>query len=168
MCNGFLAKSKENIYFCTVRTTKQIVEPFKKQRKKMKKLILMSLMAICCLMTASAQKTVVSQKNQKVYEEVEQMPEYPGGMLAMMEFLQTNMKYPKDAEKQKVEGRVMVMFVVETDGSVSDVKVAKQVFPSLDAEAIRVVEAMPKWTPGRDKGKVVRVKYNLPIVFRLK
>jgi protein TonB len=60
------------------------------------------------------------------------------------------------------------MFVVETDGSVSDVKVAKQVFPSLDAEAIRVVEAMPKWTPGRDKGKVVRVKYNLPIVFRLK
>ena len=62
----------------------------------------------------------------------------------------------------------MVQFVVETDGRVSDVKVAKEVFPSLDAEAIRVVQAMPKWTPGKDKGKLVRVKYNLPITFRLK
>ena len=133
----------------------------------MKKLILMLLMAACCLMTANAQKTVVSQTNQKVFDTVEQMPEYPGGMQAMIEFLQTNMKYPEDAEKQKVEGRVMVQFVVETDGSISDVHVAKQVFPSLDAEAIRVVQAMPRWTPGKDKGKVVRVKYNLPIVFRM-
>ena len=133
----------------------------------MKKLILMSFMAICCLMTANAQKTVVSQTNQKVYDEVEQMPEYPGGMPAMIEFLQTNIKYPEDAVKQKVEGRVMVQFVVETDGSISDVHVAKQVFPSLDAEAIRVVQVMPKWVPGREKGKVVRVKYNLPIVFRM-
>lgn len=138
------------------------------KRKKMKKLILMSLMAICCLMTASAQKTVVSQKNQKVYDMVEQLPEYPGGMPAMMTFLQDNMKYPEDAEKQKVDGRVIVQFIVETDGSVSDVKVAKQVFPSLDAEAIRVVQSMPKWIPGKDKGKVVRVKFQLPIVFRLK
>jgi len=134
----------------------------------MKKLILMLLMAGCCLMTANAQKTVVSQTNQKVFDTVEQMPEYPGGMQAMIEFLQTNMKYPEDAAKQKVEGRVMVQFVVETDGSVSDVHVAKQVFPSLDAEAIRVVQAMPKWTPGKEKGKVVRVKYNLPIVFRMR
>ena len=133
----------------------------------MKKLILMLLMAGGCLMTANAQKTVVSQTNQKVFDTVEQMPEYPGGMQAMIEFLQTNMKYPEDAAKQKVEGRVMVRFVVETDGSVSDVHVAKQVFPSLDAEAIRVVQAMPKWTPGKDKGRVVRVKYNLPIVFRM-
>ena len=133
----------------------------------MKKLILMLLMAGGCLMTANAQKTVVSQTNQKVFDTVEQMPEYPGGMQAMIEFLQTNMKYPEDAAKQKVEGRVMVQFVVETDGSVSDVHVAKQVFPSLDAEAIRVVQAMPKWTPGKDKGRVVRVKYNLPIVFRM-
>ncbi|MBR5396225.1 MAG: energy transducer TonB [Bacteroidales bacterium] len=133
----------------------------------MKKLILMLLVAECCLMTANAQKTVVSQTDQKVFDTVEQMPEYPGGMQAMIEFLQTNMKYPEDAAKQKVEGRVMVQFVVETDGSVSDVHVAKQVFPSLDAEAIRVVQAMPKWTPGKEKGKVVRVKYNLPIVFRM-
>ena len=127
----------------------------------------MSFMAVCCLLTANAQKTVVSQTNQKVYDKVEQMPEYPGGMPAMIEFLQTNIKYPEDAVKQKVEGRVMVQFVVETDGSISDVHVAKQVFPSLDAEAIRVVQVMPKWVPGREKGKVVRVKYNLPIVFRM-
>lgn len=133
----------------------------------MKKLILMLLMAVCCLMTANAQKTVVSQTNQKVFDTVDQMPEYPGGMQAMIEFLQANMKYPEDAAKQKMEGRVMVQFVVETDGSVTDVHVAKQVFPSLDAEAIRVVQAMPKWTPGKEKGKVVRVKYNLPIVFRM-
>ena len=127
----------------------------------------MLLMAACCLMTANAQKTVVSQTDPKVFDTVEQMPEYPGGMQAMIEFLQANMKYPEDAAKQKVEGRVMVQFVVETDGSVTDVHVAKQVFPSLDAEAIRVVQAMPKWTPGKDKGRVVRVKYNLPIVFRM-
>ena len=133
----------------------------------MKKLILMLLMAGCCLMTAHAQKTVVSQTNQKVFDAVEQMPEYPGGMQAMIEFLQTNMKYPEDAAKQKVEGRVMVQFIVETDGSITDVHVAKQVFPSLDAEAIRVVQAMPRWTPGMDKGRVVRVKYNLPVVFRM-
>ena len=118
-------------------------------------------------MTANAQKTVVSQTNQRVYDEVKQMPEYPGGMPAMIEFLQTNINYPEDAVKQKVEGRVMVQFVVETDGSISDVHVAKQVFPSLDAEAIRVVQVMPKWVPGRENGKVVRVKYNLPIVFRM-
>ena len=118
-------------------------------------------------MTANAQKTVVSQTNQKVYDEVEQMPEYTGGMPALIEYLQTNIKYPEDAVKQKVEGRVMVQFVVETDGSISDVHVAKQVFPSLDAEAVRVVQAMPKWVPGREKGKEVRVKYNLPIVFRM-
>ena len=138
-----------------------------KTAKKMKKLILMLLMAECCLMTAHAQKTVVSQTNQKVFDTVEQMPEYPGGMQAMIAFLQTNMKYPEDAAKQKVEGRVMVQFIVETDGSISDVHVARQVFPSLDAEAIRVVQAMPKWTPGKEKGNVVRVKYNLPIVFRM-
>jgi protein TonB len=133
----------------------------------MKKLILMLLMAECCLISAHAQKTVVSQTNPKVFDTVEQMPEYLGGMQAMIAFLQTNMKYPEDAAKQKVEGRVMVQFIVETDGSISDVHVAKQVFPSLDAEAIRVVQAMPKWTPGKEKGNVVRVKYNLPIVFRM-
>lgn len=134
----------------------------------MKKLILMTAMAVFCLTTASAQKTVVSQKNQKVYEVVDQMPEFPGGMPAMIEFLQKNVKYPADAEKQKVEGRVLVSFVVETDGSITDIKVMKKAFPSLDAEAVRVAKAMPNWKPGKQKGKVVRVHFSLPISFRLK
>lgn len=128
----------------------------------------MSMMAVLCLMTANAQKTVVSQSKQNVYDVVEQMPEFPGGMPAMIEFLQTNLNYPKDAKKQKVGGRVLVMFVVETDGSMSNVRVAKKIFPSLDAEALRVVKAMPKWNPGKEKGKPVRVNYTLPIVFSLK
>ena len=126
----------------------------------------MSMMAILCLMTANAQKTVVSQSKQNVYDVVEQMPEFPGGMPAMIEFLQTNLKYPSDAKKQNVGGRVLVMFVVETDGTISNVRVAKNVFPSLDAEAVRVVKAMPKWNPGKEKGKPVRVNFSLPIVYK--
>ena len=125
-------------------------------------------MAAVSLLTASAQKTVVSQSNQNVYGQVEQMPEYPGGMSAMIEFLQTNIKYPQDAIKQDVGGRVMVMFVVETDGCLSNVRVARNVFPSLDAEAVRVVKSMPKWKPGKQKGKVVRVSYSLPVTFAIK
>ena len=134
----------------------------------MKKMFLMCAMAVLCLMTANAQKTIVSQSNQSVYDEVEVMPEFPGGMQAMIEFIQTNIKYPKDAIKQEVGGRVMVMFVVETDGSLSNVRVARKVFPSLDAEAVRVVKTMPKWKPGKEKGKVVRVNYTLPVVFSIK
>jgi protein TonB len=96
------------------------------------------------------------------------MPEFPGGMPAMIEFLQTNLKYPKDAIKQQVGGRVMVMFVVETDGTLSNVRVAKKVFPSLDSEAVRVVKTMPKWKPGKEKGRPVRVNFTLPVVFSLK
>ena len=125
----------------------------------------MSMMSVLCLMTANAQKTVVSQSKQNVYDVVEQMPEFPGGMPAMIEFLQTNLNYPKDAKKQNVGGRILVMFVVEADGSISNVRVAKKVFPSLDAEALRVVKAMPKWNPGKEKGKPVRVNFSLPIVF---
>ena len=134
----------------------------------MKKLLLMSLMAVCCLTTVSAQKTVVSQKNQTVFDVVEQMPEYPGGIAALLEYLMKNVKYPADAEKQKIEGRVIATFIVETDGSISNIEVAKPVFPSLDAEAVRVLSGMPKWTPGRQNGKEVRVKYAVPISFNLK
>ena len=126
------------------------------------------MMAVLCLMTANAQKTVVSQSNQNVYDQVEEMPEFPGGMPALIEFLQTNIKYPKDAIKQEVGGRVMVMFVVETDGSLSNVRVARKVFPSLDAEAVRVVKSMPKWKPGKEKGRLVRVNFTMPIVFSVK
>lgn len=134
----------------------------------MKAMVLIVLMAALGFLTGNAQKTVVSQKNEKVYDMVEQMPEYPGGMPALIEFLKSNIKYPKDAETQKVEGKVLVLFVVETDGNISDVKVARKVFPSLDAEAVRVVQAMPKWAPGKIKGRSVKVRYTLPIMFRLK
>ncbi len=134
----------------------------------MKKLLLMSLMAMLGLTTVNAQKTVVAQKNQQVFDVVEQMPEYPGGMQALFEYLGQNVKYPEDAKKQKVEGRVIAIFVVETDGSISNVEVVRPVFPSLDAEAVRVLSGMPKWKPGMQSGKVVRVKYTVPINFSLK
>ena len=120
------------------------------------------------LTTVNAQKTVVAEKNQQVFDVVEQMPEYPGGIQALFEYLQQNVKYPEDAKNQKVEGRVIATFVVETDGTINNVEVVKPAFPSLDAEAVRVLSAMPKWTPGMQSGKVVRVKYTVPINFNLK
>ena len=136
----------------------------------MKRLIMMSLMAICCLTTVLAQKTVVSQKDQKEepFNVVEDMPAFPGGMEAMIQFLSSNIQYPADAQKQKVDGRVLVNFVVEKDGSITEVKVIKPAFPSLDAEAIRVVKAMPKWKPGYQRGQAVRVQFTMPINFSLK
>ncbi len=105
--------------------------------------------------------------DKKVYEVVEQMPSYPGGMKALLQYLSDNIKYPKAAEKKHIQGRVITTFVVETDGSISDVKTQNSVDPRLDAEAIRVVSKMPKWIPGRQNGKPVSVKYFLPIIFRL-
>ncbi len=136
----------------------------------MKRLIVMSLMATCCLTTVLAQKTVVSQKDQKEtpFNEVEDKPAFPGGMEAMIQFFSTNIQYPADAKKQKIDGRVLVNFVVEKDGSITDVKVMKPGFPSLDAEAVRVVKMMPKWKPGYQKGQAVRVLFALPISFNLK
>ena len=98
----------------------------------------------------------------------EDMPAFPGGMEAMIQFISSNIKYPADAKKQKVDGRVLVKFVVEKDGSITEVKVIKPAFPSLDAEAIRVVKAMPKWKPGYQNGQAVRVQFAMPINFSLK
>ncbi len=135
----------------------------------MKRLILLSLMATFSLATVQAQKTVVSQKEQKpeVFMVVENMPEYPGGNEAMFAFFAKNMKYPADAQKNKVQGRVLVTFVVERDGTITDVQVAKPTFPSLDDEAMRLVKKMPKWKPGTQRGVPVRVKFTLPVVFKL-
>lgn len=104
----------------------------------------------------------------KTFDVVEQMPEFPGGQTALMEFLMQTMKYPKDAMEAQAEGRVIVTFVVDAEGNVVEPKVLKKVHPSLDAEAVRVVSAMPKWKPGRQSGKAVRVKYTIPIAFKLK
>jgi TonB family protein len=101
------------------------------------------------------------------FDVVEQMPEFPGGMEALMKYLQESVKYPKEAFEKGIQGRVVVQFVIEKDGSISEVEVIKKVNEHLDAEAVRVVNAMPKWKPGKQNGETVRVKYTLPISFRL-
>ena len=103
----------------------------------------------------------------KVFDVVEEMPSFPGGNGALMSYLSSNTKYPVVAQENGVQGRVIVSFVVERDGSISDVKVARSVDPSLDREAQRVVKSMPRWKPGKQNGSAVRVKYTVPVVFRL-
>ena len=124
---------------------------------------------------ANVQKKVVkttkttkkADASNKVYEVVEQMPTFPGGDAALMKYLAENIKYPVSAQKAKEQGRVVVQFIVEKDGAVTGVKTVRSVTPVLDAEAVRVIKAMPKWTPGRQGGQPVRVNYNVPVSFRL-
>lgn len=113
---------------------------------------------------AAAPTEVVTNK---VFDVVEVMPSFPGGNGALMSYLSSNVKYPVVAQENGVQGRVIVSFVVERDGSISDVKVIRSVDPSLDREAARVVKSMPKWNPGKQNGSAVRVKYNVPVSFRL-
>ena len=103
----------------------------------------------------------------KVFDVVEEMPHFPGGPAALQAFLSSNTKYPVVAQENGVQGRVIVSFVVERDGSITDVKVVRSVDPSLDREATRVVKSMPRWSPGKQNGSAVRVKYTVPVVFRL-
>lgn len=102
-----------------------------------------------------------------IFQVVEKMPEYPGGMESMMKYLAKNIKYPSEAHKAGVQGRVIAQFVVNTDGSTSDYQIVRSVSPEIDAEAIRVLSQMPAWTPGYQRGKAVRVKYTVPVTFRL-
>ena len=102
-----------------------------------------------------------------VDETVDQMASYPGGIPALMDFLNENIKYPEQAEREGIEGRVVAGFIVERDGSVSNIEILKSVHPLLDAEVVRVMSLMPNWIPGRQNGQPVRVKYSLPITFRL-
>ena len=107
-------------------------------------------------------------EEQTIFEVVEQMPEYPnGGMAGLMQFLSKNIKYPTIAQENGTQGRVTVQFVVNKDGSIVDAKVLRGVDPYLDKEALRVVNSMPKWKPGMQRGKPVRVKYTVPVMFRL-
>lgn len=101
------------------------------------------------------------------FEVVEQMPQYPGGDVEMMKFLSSQVKYPKEATEKGISGRVVVSFIVMSDGTIADAKVVRSVHPLLDAEALRVVNLMPKWKPGMQDGKAVNVKYNIPVSFRL-
>ena len=105
--------------------------------------------------------------DEPAFDVVEEMPQFPGGAPALLEFLSKNIRYPKEAFESNVQGRVLATFVVEKDGSISETKVVKAVDPMLDEEAIRVLNSMPNWTPGKQSGKAVRVKYTVPINFRL-
>ena len=108
-----------------------------------------------------------STAKEEVFMVAEQMPEFPGGMKEMLKFLQENVKYPENAMKNNVQGRVIVQFVIEKDGTPTEFKVLRSVDPDLDAEALRVLQTMPKWKPGMQRGEVVRVKFTVPVSFKL-
>ena len=108
-----------------------------------------------------------SAEQGEIFQVVEEQPMFPGGMEELMKFLQTNIRYPKEAQERGLQGRVIVQFVVNKDGSICDEHVVKSVDPQLDAEALRIVRSMPNWTPGKQRGEAVRVRFTLPVTFRL-
>ena len=112
-------------------------------------------------------KPVEEEATEEIFVVVEQQPEFPGGTTALMKFLGDNIRYPVIAQENGIQGRVIMNFVVERDGSISDVQVVRGQDPSLDREAERVIKTMPKWKPGQQRGKPVRVRFTLPVVFRL-
>lgn len=116
------------------------------------------------------EKEPVETKNvddSPIYEVVDNMPQFPGGTGEFLKFLSRNIKYPANAEKNKIQGRVVIQFVINKDGSVSDTKIVRSVDPELDAEALRVIKLTPNWKPGMSNGEVVRVKYTVPVQFKL-
>ncbi|MBQ3877839.1 MAG: energy transducer TonB [Prevotella sp.] len=113
------------------------------------------------------EKVEQKEEETKVFEVVEQMPQFPGGDGALMQYLSSHIKYPVVAEENGIQGRVVCTFVVERNGSITDVRVVKSVDPSLDKEAVRVIKGMPNWIPGKQNGSAVRVKYTVPVTFRL-
>lgn len=114
-----------------------------------------------------AQPEPPKEEENKVFDVVEENPSFPGGQAALMQWLNENIKYPVIAAENGIEGRVIVQFVVSKTGSISDVRVVRGVDPSLDKEAVRVVRNMPNWTPGRQNGTTVNVRFTLPVTFRL-
>lgn len=114
--------------------------------------------------TISTKGTV---KGEQIYDIVEQYPEFPGGYSALTEWIDDNLKYPVEAAMDGIEGRVIVQFIVRPTGKVVDAEVVHGIAPSLDKEALRLINIMPSWIPGRQKGKAVNVRYTLPITFKL-
>lgn len=145
--------------------------------KKNKILVLVAM--VCCMaikMGAQVSQEVqpvtntskpATDSNEQIFEKVDQNPSFPGGSEELMKWLRKNMKYPPEAMENNIQGKVTVQFVIDKDGSVVDPQVIHSVAPSLDKEALRVVRAMPKWVPGKQKGKAVRVRFNIPITFSL-
>ena len=117
---------------------------------------------------AKNKKVDVVEVYGEIYEYVEQMPIFPGGQEALFNFLNKNIKYPPIAERKGIQGRVLVTFVITKEGIVTNVNIAKSVDPSLNKEALRVIRMLPDWTPGRKDGKVVNVKFTVPVSFNLR
>ena len=110
---------------------------------------------------------VAEEQEEALLDPIEDEPQFPGGLDALMKYLSKNIHYPEQAKKDNIQGKVYVTFVVEKDGSINGAKILRGVGGGCDEEALRVVNAMPKWKPGKLQGTPVRVQYNLPIVFKL-
>ena len=139
----------------------------------MKKILFIALLSFGFMANAMAQhfdegeEVIEQSESDKVFEVAEKMPSFPGGQDALFDFIEKNIKYPKVAEDNGIQGRVLVTFIVKKDGSLSDVRVAKSADPALDKEAVRLVKSMPKWNPGIHRGRYVNVKFTVPVTFRL-
>ncbi len=135
----------------------------------MKKLFVLAIVIAASVSTVFAQSVKETQINpdEDIYNVVDAMPEFPGGVEAMNKWLSQNIQYPQNTQKQKIEGRVICQFVVSSTGKIKDVTVVKSVEKSLDNEAVRAISAMPDWKPGVQDGKAVNVRYILPIKFKL-
>ena len=134
----------------------------------MKFLKLIVLVVIATSTTTLCAQNEKVKKEDMVYRVVDQMPEYPGGKKAMRQFLADNIKYPAQAKKDEITGKVFVSFVIDKKGAVTQAKIEEGVDKSLDKEALRVVKAMPKWTPGKHQGTPLKVQFTAPIMFALK
>ncbi len=147
------------------------------KRMPMKKIVLTIILALmgAAAMAQSETKTTAKSESteplnvieEEVFVVVEEEPEFPGGMEALYRYLASNINYPQAAKNERIQGKVYVSFVIEKDGSVSNIKVLRDIGGGCGEEAVRVVKQMPKWKPGRQRGKRVRTQYNLPINFNL-
>lgn len=118
--------------------------------------------------TTSSAKEQTPAFDEEIFDVVEDMPEFPGGMNACLQYLAKNIKYPAEAEKAGEQGRAIIQFIITKEGKIINPKIVKSVSPRLDEEAIRVVKAMPDWTPGKQRGVAVNVKYTVPVFFKIK
>jgi len=133
----------------------------------MKTIKLMFLVAIVLAAGFGQVKAQENKSKNGVYNEVEEMPEYPGGVNALMSEIAANVKYPEEAKKNGIQGKVYVSFVVDEQGKVTNAKIERGVEASLDKESLRVVNGLKTWKPGKEKGKAVKVAYTIPINYAL-
>ncbi|HZY38533.1 MAG TPA: energy transducer TonB [Mucilaginibacter sp.] len=136
----------------------------------MMKLLSILILFLFSVFGANAQKTDTLKKptsDTSIYASPEHLPEFPGGIDQFMSYVGKNIRYPADARAASKQGKVILQFIVEKDGSISKVKVLRSVFPSIDAEAVRVVTSSPKWAPGTQDGYPVRVRYTIPVTFNI-